>query len=58
MPPAADDSLNAGSGFADRAGFTFGQPDKKKNTRKIKFKSENIICVDSVPKKIMALGLL
>jgi len=42
---AADDSLNAG--FAD-----------KRRRHKLTFKSENIICGDSIPKKIMAPGLL
>ncbi|WP_288922301.1 hypothetical protein [uncultured Ottowia sp.] len=45
MQSDVDDSLNAG--FAD-----------KRRRQKIAFKSENIICVDSIPKKIMAPGLL
>jgi hypothetical protein len=36
---------------------SFGQPDKRRR-QKIAFKPENIICVDSIPKKIMAPGLL
>ena len=36
---------------------SFGQPDKRRR-QKLTFKSENIICVDSIPKKIMAPGLL
>ncbi|WP_146006784.1 hypothetical protein [Ottowia massiliensis] len=45
MPPLEDGLLNAG--FAD-----------KRRRQKLTFKSENIICVDSIPKKIMAPGLL